>query len=881
MKTTEINTGRFDRIGELLIDLYGEDLGRKNISYLEKSIEAFSATRAGSGDVSVPGRYDRLAGRVFAICYPDNVCSDNEPTLKTLGNVLEEHFPAVKGIHILPERLMSHDDLQPQDLFELMSPKASINLVETLVSCGILDKGRKVADGLEKRTAELAEEILMPWFKTNAEAVTTDQDGFCVGVLELLKARYNAHFNDGGFSQMDRSRVDPRFGTGDDLRELTNRFAIMLDYVVNHVDIDNPLLEAFRRGEGDGSAFVVISPEKYESLKNEGLLGKTFRPRPFPLFTGVRKYPELPDTAAQLAAMNELFAGEELASLDDRLLGFFAIFFKVRNDQGLTSEDRRLFSLMLQYLDESGTDISDLYEDSDIQPQQKVLRNIGDLSGLCEKLNLDTKYAGIFEKNEDLVFGERFFVYTTFSESQADINPVSESGFHMIFDDLFHLLSSGDLAMMRMDAIKYLWKEIGGKNFDMDEGNKLIEVMRLVLEIAAPALLPLDEINSPDPVVYDMCKKGGFAYLFGQVNAVPAAFNGETLGPIVRFRNLVETGCPENLLLFVMLSTHDGRSVQGLGVDRTDGHVTIAEFVDFAEGVRSRGGRAKYRTVLAGEIPEDTFGKVCREAELNPQKVNVLFDIDNGVYRLKKAGLDRDEFTRALSDASGRRVDELAGIPAVAFMADWLLEGKTPYELCCTSRSAFSPATPGGRTLTPAEEAARLALAQVYVFTLGQVVPAIYFNDLLGLANDMEGFSVSGKPRDLNRHKNRLSEITESFTADEFTRVYVPLVNAVISARARDRAFYPGSSKFEFAPLSDTLFLNHAYEANQHSFVVGNILSTAQEVSLTLADFAETENLTGTSALRDLLTGDTVEIEGGKMKFVLPPYGAAWFSSQE
>ena len=167
------------------------------------------------------------------------------------------------------------------------------------------------------------------------------------------------------------------------------------------------------------------------------------------------------------------------------------------------------------------------------------------------------------------------------------------------------------MMMMRMDAVKYLWKKIGERNFDMEEGDKLIEVIRLFLALAVPEMIPLDEVNSSDQDVYRMGSDGGFAYLFGQVNAVPAAFNSHTLKPLERLTSTMKASCPENLLLFVMMSTHDGRSIQGIGVDRSDGHVSIGEFVDLRKISEAAGGKVKYRSVPLGIVPADTFVKAC------------------------------------------------------------------------------------------------------------------------------------------------------------------------------------------------------------------------------------------------------------------------------
>lgn len=61
----------------------------------------------------------------------------------------------------------------------------------------------------------------------------------------------------------------------------------MLDYVVNHLDIDNEYLERYRRGEDTGEAFIIVTPAEYEEMKVNGEISKTFRPRPFPLYTGL------------------------------------------------------------------------------------------------------------------------------------------------------------------------------------------------------------------------------------------------------------------------------------------------------------------------------------------------------------------------------------------------------------------------------------------------------------------------------------------------------------------------------------------------------------------------------------------------------------------
>lgn len=864
---------RREMIRKDLVGIYGEEKGVSNYDYLMRALEEFrrqnkTGAVGKNGADSQPS--EKLAGKVFAICYPDNVYNDTDPTLETLEAILREHFPAINGIHILPERLMSHDDLWPQDLLSLLPAHLAVDLVERLVAADILAKDRTAA--ITRNNAGIRS-VLIDWYDAHTAAIECEREIFVEAVCELIESRRTSHFNDGGFSQVSRARVDPRFGDVEKLRSLSNSYALMLDYVANHLDIDNETLEAYRRGENDGSAFIIISPGEYERRKQNGDIAKAFRPRPFPLFTGLRRYPRPGATTG----MDAVFEQAGLQVPDQRVTRFLSIYFKVRNDQGLTKEDRKILDDFIDYLLDNGMDAGLLFTDSAVQEGQPALTAAAGsgIGEFCELAGLTAAHGDAFELHDDEILGEKFFVYTTFSESQADINPVSGAGFRLIIDDLLHLLESGDLAMLRMDAIKYLWKEIGKRNFDMKEGDKLIEVIRQVLALARPGLIPLDEVNSFDGDVYRMGNNGGFAYLFGQVNAVPLAFNSGSLGPLERLTSMMAERCPDDLLLFVMLSTHDGRSVQGIGVDRRDGHASIGAFSELLRVVETRGGKVKYRSVPAGAIPAETFEKACAEMGISPAMMDGVFCRNGDEYTLKDRGLGREKFMSAVLETAGRGACKTGSSAVVHFLAEWVIAGRTAYELCCTSRAAFDPAGGDGGAVTPVEEARRLALAQVFVLSFGQSVPAIYFNDLIGFVNDTAGYARSGKPRDLNRHKSHVDELKRALAEDEFTRAYVPMINRAIEARSADPAFRPGSRGYEFVCPADTVFLNHAFNGSYHSLVVGNISRREAAVHI---DLSKLTDLDGGREMTDRLTGETYRCDGAAIDLAVPGYGALWLS---
>ncbi len=851
---------RMKKMEDLLRRIYGDEKGKERCVWLIDRMEAYLSSLPAERIESQAGfdrnkPYDHLAGKVFVIAYPDNVYDDGNRTLKTLHQVLSTRFPAVGGVHILPERPISHGDIWPQDLFDLTDPGRALAAVEELQRTGYLDENRRVTSLWEESPEQLAS-LDIP------------------GLEEIFRQAWNSHFNDGGFSQKSRDRVDPRFGTAEDIARLAGDYAVMLDYVVNHLDSDSDALEAYRRGEGRGDAFIIIDPAEYEHIKREGLLDAAFRPRPFPLFTGMRKYPGGRPAEAKdcVAAMNRRFTDAGLKAVDPEVLLIMSLWFKMVNDQGLTASDDRIYRSFLKWTAKRKIDRDAFSRDSEIQSGRRVLtgRAAESLEGFASSLGLSEEYGRIFREEQDGIFGEIFYVYTTFSESQADVNPLSDEGFHMIFDDMFSLMADGDLAMMRMDAIKYLWKEIGKRNFDMEEGNLLIQVIRLALELTAPRIRPLDEVNSPDPVVYSMGREGGFYYLFGQVNGVAAAFNERSLAPLERLNEMMEEQRAGNLVLFVMLSTHDGRSVQGLGVDRTDGHVSIRDFYRLQKIIEDRGGRPKFRSVPAGTIPRDTFHKICHELIWDEHRdvLASLFHHEGEIMTLREKQ-SRDSFLSALSDITGEPPEELAEKPPVDFWLNWTIDGKTPYELCATSRCAF---TLEGIE-SPEQEARRLALAQLYVLTMEQAVPAVYMNDLWGLENDEEGYALSGRPRDLNRHKSHISEL--DFDHDPFRKAYVPLMNRFIALRSEDRAFYPGDGHFEFLSPGETVFLNHAFAGGEHSFIMGNISPEPAEVLLPVEELEGIEKHVG--RMEDLITGERFTLSSGELHLIMDGFQVRWF----
>jgi sucrose phosphorylase len=87
-------------------------------------------------------------------------------------------------------------------------------------------------------------------------------------------------------------------------------------------------------------------------------------------------------------------------------------------------------------------------------------------------------------------------VWTTFSPDQIDLNFESLELLLDILDVLLFYVKQG-ASILRLDAIAYLWKEIGTNCIHLPQTHQVIKLMRSVLDIYAPGVILITETNVP------------------------------------------------------------------------------------------------------------------------------------------------------------------------------------------------------------------------------------------------------------------------------------------------------------------------------------------------------------------------------------------------
>ena len=92
--------------------------------------------------------------------------------------------------------------------------------------------------------------------------------------------------------------------------------------------------------------------------------------------------------------------------------------------------------------------------------------------------------------------GKEIHVWTTFSEDQVDLNPRSPEVFIAILDVLLFYTSKGG-KFIRLDAIAFLWKEIGTNCIHLPETHLIIKLHKEIIRLLTDDLYIITETNVP------------------------------------------------------------------------------------------------------------------------------------------------------------------------------------------------------------------------------------------------------------------------------------------------------------------------------------------------------------------------------------------------
>jgi sucrose phosphorylase len=260
------------------------------------------------------------------------------------------------------------------------------------------------------------------------------------------------------------------------------------------------------------------------------------------------------------------------------------------------------------------------------------------------------------------------WAWTTFSPDQVDLNYANPRVLIQVIDTLlFYVRMGADL--IRLDAVTYLWKQLGTSSASLEQTHAIVKLLRDVLDAAAPTTALVSETNVPHAENVSYFGSDGdeaqMVYNFALPPLVLHAFYRGDASWLTRWaRDLQYPGHGATFLNF--LDSHDG-----IGVLGAQDILPAGEMNYLIDEARNHGAFISYRTANGGEQPYEInstwYSALNPEGSAEPRELQVRRFLASrsialalkgvpGVYLHSMMG-SRNAVTLALESKSKRDVN--------------------------------------------------------------------------------------------------------------------------------------------------------------------------------------------------------------------------------
>lgn len=348
-------------------------------------------------------------------------------------------------------------------------------------------------------------------------------------------------------------------------------------------------------------------------------------------------------------------------------------------------------------------------------------------------------------------------IWTTFSRDQVDLNYSNYKVLLAVLDALFYYVEKGS-TLIRMDAIAFIWKELGTPSVHLPQTHELIQLMREVLHEVAPEVIIITETNVPHDenisyfgsgedeaqMVYNFALPPLLAHSVLQADTQKLTAWAKTL-----------TLPSDKVCFFNFTASHDG-----CGLRPVSGLLSDDEIDALVENTKSHGGLVSYRNTPEGEKPY----------EINCSYIDILSSpIDSVQERTKRMLL-----TQAV-------VLAMPGVPGIYFHS---LVG---------SRNYFEGVKLSGVNRSINREKFNYKFLVEKLTTDGNFEKSIFasYKRLISIRTHEKAFSPFGKFEFLDLHKSVFSILQYSVDEKETILALNNFSNDTISINLPETISYP------------------------------------------------------------------------------------------
>lgn len=346
-------------------------------------------------------------------------------------------------------------------------------------------------------------------------------------------------------------------------------------------------------------------------------------------------------------------------------------------------------------------------------------------------------------------------VWTTFSADQIDLNYETPELLLEIVKTLLLYIEKG-AEIIRLDAVTYLWKEVGTSCVHHPKTHRVLQLFRTIVDEVAPQVVLLTETNVPHEENISYFGNGHnearMVYNFALPPLTLYTFLKQDASALQTWAKSLQTSSDETCF-FNFLASHDG-----IGVRPVESILGKAGIDFLVESVKNHNGLISYKNNSDGSQ--------------SPYEMNIVyFD--------------------ALNNPSSTSSEDTSSTSKVA--------------------------EPVGSAELVEAQVKRFLAAHSIMMTLAGV-PGIYVHSLLGSRSHHEGVKQTLHNRSINREKFKLEGLeTELSDKNGLRRQILDGLTAMLQVRQNDSAFHSQASqrildtqKEVFALLrGDTLYCLH------------------------------------------------------------------------
>jgi len=219
------------------------------------------------------------------------------------------------------------------------------------------------------------------------------------------------------------------------------------------------------------------------------------------------------------------------------------------------------------------------------------------------------------------------YVWATFSEDQIDLD-FSNPDVLLEFIDILLLYVRNGTRYVRLDAITYLWKQLGTHCVHLPQTHEVVKLLRTVLDLVAPGVLLLTETNVPHEENISYFGEGDEANMVYQFALPPLTLYTLNRGNARVLSDWAAglPSLPDHCTFFNFTASHDG-----IGVRAIEKLLSPQEVDDLIDSMHRFGGFVSMKANADGSA--------------TPYEINIsMFDALQGTRR----GADQWQVARHL-----------------------------------------------------------------------------------------------------------------------------------------------------------------------------------------------------------------------------------------